>query len=70
MDRFEKIGYSLLGALAVIYVLAMLVGIVLVFPFGLLGLFAIAGFGVLFIKVIKERLGNKEDDYYSNNVDQ
>jgi len=28
------------------------------------------GVGALFIKVIRERLKNREDDYYSNNVDR
>ena len=29
-----------------------------------------AGFGLLFVQVVLDRLGNKEDDYYSKNVDQ
>lgn len=70
MDRFEKIGYSLLGLVAVLYLLAIFVGMVAIFPFGLVGLIVFAGVGVLLIKVIKERMANKEDDYYSKKVDK
>ena len=40
------------------------------FPFGLIGLLLIAGVGILLIKVLKERMKNKEDDYYSREIDQ
>lgn len=70
MDNFEKIGYILLGILAALYVVAMLVGMLAAFPYGLIGLLALTGIGVLFIKVIKERLANKEDDHYSNSVEK
>jgi hypothetical protein len=40
------------------------------FPFGIIGLIGITGLGFLLAKVIKDRLGNKEDDYYSDNVDK
>jgi hypothetical protein len=70
MDVYEKIGYVCLGFVALVYVVAMLVGVIAVFPFGLILLVAIVGIGVLLIKVVKERLANKEDDYYSDNVEK
>ena len=70
MDSYEKIGYTLLGIVAALYILAMIVGMVAVFPYGLVGLIAITAIGVLFLKVLKERLQNKEDDYYSKKVDK
>ena len=70
MDTYEKVGYTCLGVVAVLYALAMLVGIIAAFPFGLIGLLVVIGVGVLFVKVLKERLGNKEDDYYSKNVEK
>ena len=70
MDSYEKWGYSLLGIIAVVYLLAMFVGMIAAFPFGLIGLFLIAGIGILMVKVVKERLQNKEDDYYSSKVDK
>lgn len=70
MDNYEKWGYSLLSIIAVIYLIAMFVGMVAAFPFGLLGLVLLAGVGILVVKVVKERLQNKEDDYYSKEVDK
>ncbi len=32
------------------------------------GFIAIGGLGLLFIKVVKDLLGNKEDNYYDKNV--
>ena len=70
MDRFEKIGYLCLGLVAVCYLVAMFVGMIATFPFGLIGLIAIVGIGALLIKVIRERLANAEDDHYSKTVDK
>ena len=73
MDRYEKIGYSLLALVAACWLLVVLFGVIVAFPvglFGLFGLLGIVGIGVLFIKVIRERLHSKDDDYYSKNVDR
>ena len=70
MDNYERIGYGALAVVAICYGLAMLVGMIALFPFGLLGLLVVVGLGVLGVKVIKERLANKEDDYYAKNVDK
>lgn len=70
MDNFEKIGYGLLGVVVLVWVVAIFVGMIVAFPFGLLGFVAIIGFGLLFIKVLKERLSSTEDSYYSKNVEK
>ena len=70
MDGYEKIGYSCLGVVAVLYLLAVLGGMIAAFPFGIIGLVVLLGVGVLFIKVLKERLASKEDDHYSRNVER
>ena len=70
MDNYEKWGYSLLSIIAVVYLIAMFVGMIAAFPFGLLGLILMAGIGVLLVKVVKERMRNKEDDYYSKEIDK
>jgi len=70
MDNFEKIGYTCLGIVAALYFIGMLFGMVAMFPFGLIGLIVIFGVGVLLVKVLKERINNKEDDYYSKKVDK
>ena len=66
----ENIGYILLGIVAVFWILAVIIGVIVAFPFGLIGLLAILGFGFLFAKVIKDRLENKEDDHYSETVEK
>jgi len=70
MDIYEKLGYSLLAVIVIIYMIAMFIGMIATFPYGLLGLIFVAGVGVLMIKVLKERIRNKEDDYYSSEVDK
>lgn len=66
----EKIGFGLLIIVAIIYVAALITGMILAFPFGIVGLILIAGIGILFWKVIVDRLNNEEDDYYSKNVEK
>lgn len=66
----EYIGYILLGIVAVIWLIAIVIGVIVAFPIGIIGLIAILGIGFLFAKVIKDRLENKEDDHYSKNVDK
>ena len=66
----ERIGYILLSVVAAIWLMAILAGMIAAFPFGLIGLIVLAGIGFLFAKVIKDRINNKEDDYYSKNVDK
>lgn len=70
MDKYEKVGYSALGFVAFCYLLAMFVGVIAAFPYGLLLLVGIVGVGALLIKVIKERLNSDEDDYYEKNVEK
>lgn len=66
----EKLGYILLSIVAGIWLVGMVAGMIAIFPVGLVGLLAIAGFGLLFAKVLKERLASKEDDYYSKTIEK
>jgi hypothetical protein len=69
------LGVGLLVAAGTIYVLGFVIGIVTLTPVmialfaGLAVLLALAGGIVLLVKVLKDRAGNREDDYYSKNVD-
>ena len=65
----EKIGYTLLAIVALAWITVILTGVVMAWPYGLIGLIGILGLGFLLIKVISDRLNNKEDDHYSENVD-
>ncbi|MGD9329444.1 MAG: hypothetical protein PVH48_10790 [Cyclobacteriaceae bacterium] len=66
----EYIGYVFLIIVALIWIIALFIGLIAALPYGLIGLVAIIGLGFLFAKVIKDRLENKEDDHYSDNVEQ
>ncbi len=66
----EKLGYAILSGLAVLWLLGMVAGMIAAFPWGLTGLVALLAIGLLFAKVLQDRLASKEDDYYSKNVDQ
>ena len=70
MDKYELVGYTCLGTLAALYLIAVVVGMIAVFPFGLLGFVALVGIGALVLKVLKERIGSEEDDYYSKNIEK
>lgn len=66
----EIIGYILLGIATVCWIIAVIIGVVVAFPVGLIGLIAIIGIGFLFTKVIQDRLNNKEDDHYSDTIEK
>ena len=66
----EKTGYALLAILAIVWIGVVIGGLVMAFPYGLIGLVGILGIGFLLVKVISDRLKNKEDDHYSDNVDK
>ena len=66
----EKIGYTLLAIVALAWITVILTGLVMAWPYGLIGLIGILGIGFLLIKVISDRINNKEDDHYSENVDK
>ena len=50
--------------------LAMVVGSIAAFPAGVIGLAALAAIGLLFVKVVRDRIANREDDYYTKKVDK
>lgn len=46
----------------------MVVGLMAVFPFGLPLLLGLSVLAFVLVRVIRERLGNAEDDYYERNI--
>lgn len=66
----EKLGYALLAIAALAWITVIISGLVMAFPWGIIGLITILGLGLLFIKVIADRLQNKEDDHYAKNVEK
>ncbi len=65
-----KLAYAILLLLAAAWIVAMVVGSIAAFPAGLIGLAALAAIGLLFVKVVRERIANREDDYYAKKVDR
>jgi hypothetical protein len=66
----EKFGYFLL---IVFYALAInfsLSKVEVFYPDGLLILLFVSGLLMLFVKVLNERINNKEDNYYSKEIDK
>lgn len=68
--KIEYVGYILLGLVAICWFVFVIMGMIEALPYGIIGLVALIGFGLLFLKVLKDRLKNKEDNYYSKNVDK
>ncbi len=79
MASYEKggmwLGVGLIVAAGAVYVLGFIVGIVTLTPVtialfaGLAVLLGLVGGIVLLMKVLSDRARNREDDYYSKNVD-
>lgn len=66
----ERIGYAILGTVAAVWLVLMIVGMIAAFPAGLVGLVVLSGFGFLFAHVVKTRVANKDDKYYSGKIDK
>lgn len=66
----EKTAYAILLVIAGLWLLAIVAGFIAAFPYGILGLLVVVAIGLLFVKVLRERLANKEDDHYSKTVDK
>ncbi len=66
----EPRGYALIGSVVLLWAVGMLVGLIVIMPYGLVGLVALAGGGLLLVKVIKDRLTSEEDSYYYKNIQQ
>ena len=66
----ERLGYFFLIIALLAWIYLLVKGLVDAFPEGIIGFIVIIGFGFLFLKVVKDRLKNKEDDYYDKNVNK
>jgi hypothetical protein len=59
-----------LAVAVVAWFTVMILGMLQFFPWGLVGLIGIAAMGILIFVVVRDRLTDEEDDYYSKNIDQ
>lgn len=68
--KLDQIALAAVIIYAVAWVGFTLTGLLLAVPFGALGLIPVAIIGGLLVMVIRQRLNNKEDDYYTKNIDK
>ena len=66
----EKIGFVLIGAVVLLWIIGMIAGLIALWPYGLPILIGLAGVGFLLAKAIKDRLSSEEDKYYSKHVEK
>lgn len=66
----DRIALILIVVGGVVYAGIILVGMIALFPFGIIGLVVFGVLAFIFIQVVRQRLANAEDDYYERNVDK
>lgn len=66
----DKLALICVVILAAIWCVALLTSAVAVLPYGLIILAVLCVGGYFVYRVIRDRLENKEDDYYEKNVDK
>ncbi len=64
----EKVGYAILLVASVAWLVAIVIEMIPLFPYGTIGLIVLVGVGFLFAKVLKERLEAAKGDRYSRDV--
>ena len=64
----KTMGFGLLALAALMYGVVLIAMLIVALPIGIIGLTALAGVALLFVAVVRDRLNNEEDDYYSRNV--
>lgn len=66
----DKMILYLVAGFACLYICFMLFGLIAILPYGLPGLVVLGIFLYVLVRIIRDRLGNKEDDYYEKNIKQ
>ena len=69
MDRLGLVGFALVICGGVICGVFLVVGLFHAGWAGFAAAIALAGFAILFVKVLRDRMENKEDHHYSKSVD-
>jgi Sec-independent protein secretion pathway component TatC len=66
----EKVAYVILALVAIGWLIAIIIGLIAAFPVGLIGLVILFAIGLLFGKVLKERIERSSTDRYSRDVEK
>lgn len=64
---FALIGVPMLAG-AIVWLGGVVFAMFTVMPYGLIGFVGLTGAGLLIAKVVRDRMNNAEDDYYSKNI--
>lgn len=67
LDTLALIGFAFIG---ILWASAIFAAFVMSFPMSLIAGIPLVIFSIILIVVIRQRLNNKEDDYYSKNIEQ
>lgn len=62
IKMLEKISYIILLTIVLIWILAIILGFIVAFPVGIIGFLFILAFGLLFIKVLKDKFSSKDEE--------
>ena len=68
--QLDKLALICVVVPVVIWFFIAFIGALALFPYGLIALIALLIVGYFFYRVIKERIENKEDDYYEKNINK
>lgn len=68
--KLDTVALWLVVALAIAWAAVAIVGLVAMWPFGLIGLVVIVVVGYLIVGVIRQKMASAEDAYYEKNVDK
>ena len=68
--QLDKLALICVVVPVVIWFFIAFIGALALFPYGFIALIALLVVGYFFYRVIKERIENKEDDYYEKNINK
>ncbi|MEJ2116806.1 MAG: hypothetical protein P8Y67_09250 [Alphaproteobacteria bacterium] len=68
--RLDTLALICVSVPVAIWAITLFISAIALFPFGLIILAGFLIVGYLFYRVLKDRIDNKEDDYYEKNIDK
>jgi hypothetical protein len=68
--KLDTLVLIILCAVGAVWLAIMVVGMISLWPVGLIGLALISVPGYIIYRVIADRMRNREDDYYEKNIDR
>jgi hypothetical protein len=68
--KLDTLVLIILCAVGAVWLAILVVGMISLWPVGLIGLALISVPGYIIYRVIADRMRNREDDYYEKNIDR